>query len=115
MKFLIKLIETRKEQWSKIIESSHGKIPVVIEWGSTYIITPLLKQNKFLFPEEFTFFDFSQVIRRKLQLNDRQTVSFFFSSNKFFRTGKSMKQIYEEWKDWDGFLYCQYVFENKKY
>ena len=52
-------------------------------------------------------------IRKKLQLSEKQSITFFFANkNKLFTTDKTMKQIYDEWKDKDGFLYCNYVNEN---
>ena len=99
-------------QSSKIIENNFGKIPVIIERSSSEKVLPELEQTKYLFPEDFTFLDFSQVMRKKLHLGEHQTVSFFFENKKLYHSGRLLKEIYQENKDKDGFLYCLYAFEN---
>ena len=95
------------------MSNNSGKIPVIIEKYEREHDLPDLKQTKYLFPNEFTFFDFSQIIRKKLILPESQTISFFFSNGKLYQSTKTMREIYEENKDADGFLYCQYTCENR--
>ncbi len=77
-----------------------------------------------MIPIEFTFRQFQTVIRKKLSLPKTAAFYIFFSNNKLYANGKlftqksiinlekSIKQIYEEARDQDGFLYCKYSSEN---
>ena len=106
-------LEVRIKQALKILKSNLSKIPVIIERKNGEDKIPELKQSKYLFPEDFKLHDFIMTIRKKLQLSEKQSITFFFANkNKLFTTDKTMKQIYDEWKDKDGFLYCNYVNEN---
>ena len=58
---------------------------------------------------DFTFQQFMQVIRKRLQLNKNTSLYIFFSKNKLQQNEKLMSQVYEENKDEDGFLYCKYA------
>ena len=49
------------------------------------------------------------MIRKRLALPKSTSLYIFFSNNKLQQNEKVMKQIYEENRDEDGFLYCKYA------
>ena len=64
---------------------------------------------RYLIPYDFTFQQFSQVIRKRLILEKEDALNIFFSNNKLQQKEKVMALIYDECKDEDGFLYCKYA------
>ena len=73
-------------QSRKIIANNKNKIPVIVENDPNEPNLPYLAQSKFLFPDDVKFFDFSQVVRKKMELGENQTISFFFSSGKLYQS-----------------------------
>jgi hypothetical protein len=84
--FLILSSDVRMNYSQKIFTNNKGKIPVIIEKNVNEVALPDLEQSKYLFPEEFTFFDFSQVIRKKLEIGENQTITFFFGNGKLYQS-----------------------------
>lgn len=94
------------------MEENPTKIPVVVESNKNDPYLPRLETTKFLIPKDYSFFEFSMLIRGKLSLKENQSLYFFFPNGKLYQSTKTLSEIYEENKDEDGFLYCQYTFEN---
>ncbi|CAI2381479.1 unnamed protein product [Moneuplotes crassus] len=105
----------RLAQSKKLLSKNDGKVPVIIEKyknDSTSHNLPTLSQSKFLFPGDFTYLDFLQIIRCKLSLSEKDSIFCFFKNGRLCQGTKTLKDIYNEDKDSDGFLYCSYTFEN---
>ena len=73
-------------QSRKIIANNKDKVPIIVEKDPKEPNLPALSQSKFLFPDDFTFFDFSQVVRKKMEIGENQTISFFFNNGKLYQS-----------------------------
>mmetsp|Transcript_22373 Transcript_22373/g.21558 ORF Transcript_22373/g.21558 Transcript_22373/m.21558 type:complete len:123 (+) Transcript_22373:24-392(+) len=101
--------EKRCLESAKIVEKYGERIPVVIEKSDSEENLPDLEQTKYLIPTDFSFQQFLQIIRERLKLDKNTALFIFFGDNKLKQSSKNIKQIYEECKDEDGFLYCKYT------
>ena len=73
-------------QSRKIIANNKDKVPIIVEKDPKEPNLQALSQSKFLFPDDFTFFDFSQVVRKKMEIGENQTISFFFNNGKLYQS-----------------------------
>ena len=76
--------------------------------SNSNVLTSLLR---YLIPTDFSFHQFIQVIRKRLNVREGVAIYIFFSKGKVHQNSKLMGQIYEANKDEDGFLYCKYASE----
>ena len=100
----------KREAESRSISCKYpDRVPVVCERFGDDI--PLLDKNKYLVPKELTVSQFHYVIRKRLSLRPDQTIFFYVKENIPTATA-IVGDIYEQYKDSDGFLYFVYTTEN---
>ena len=105
-----KSLEERKEEYQKVIEEHPGKIGVICEKAPQSNIVDIEK-SKYLINEEFNLTQFTSIIRKKLNM-DKEDAIFFLVKGKTTLSGNdSMIDIYNKYKDEDGFLYIAYASE----
>ena len=64
-------------------------------------------------PKSFVIGEVSTVIRRKLSLNKEQCVFLLVKDGKeLLKSNSLLEDVYEQYKDKDGFLYILYTNEN---
>jgi GABA(A) receptor-associated protein len=103
-------LNERKSNSSKIKEKYPDRIPIICEKDPSSKIKSVDK-NKYLVPNNFTVSQFSIIIRKRLELS-RDSALFLLVSGKHSITGdSSINEIYEKYKDEDGFLYITYTSE----
>ena len=108
---------TKKERLknsSNLIEKNKGQIPVICEKDEKSKMKGLLK-TKYLIKKEITVDQFIGTIRKKLQLesNDALFLLANCKNNKYAIVGTdSFGNIYDKYKDDDGFLYI--IYSNEK-
>ena len=88
-----------------------NRIPVIIEKDKNAHELPNIDKSKYLVPTDITLGQFMVIIRKKLNLNQNQTI-FFFIENTIQPTSHSMGNIYNNFANIDGFLYMKYTAEN---
>jgi GABA(A) receptor-associated protein len=99
-------IQKSKEELCKKPEC----IPIICENLSNN--TTFKKINsKYLVSKESKLCDFNFYIRKQLGLNSSENI-FLFVNKKIYLQNTLMKDIYDESKDEDGFLYINYDIEN---
>ena len=100
--------QKRKELSDSIIKKNPGKIPVILEKEATSKLDNI-KKTHYLFPENYTIFEFLDLIRKYLKLSNDEAL-FLSAKGKYNLIGeKSMGEIYKLYKDKDdGFLYVMY-------
>jgi GABA(A) receptor-associated protein len=102
--------ERRREEAANIRTKYPDRVPVIVERrpGSDM---PLLDNNKFLVPNEVTVGQLMWLIRRRMKLSaDR---AFFMYISAVIPSSSAMvSEMYDEYKDADGFLYISYSGEN---
>ena len=117
MKSSYKVEFTKKERLknsSKLIEQNKGQIPVICEKDENSKIKALLK-TKYLIKREITVDKFIGTIRKKLELESNEALFLLANckNNKYAIVGTdAMGNIYDKYKDEDGFLYI--IYSNEK-
>lgn len=97
--------EARKAEAERICEKFPGRIPVIVERTAKSTI-PELDKQKFLVPGDLTIGQFCYVIRKRMALPPEQAL-FLFVGNSLPTTGSILREMYQLYKNEDGFLYIQ--------
>jgi GABA(A) receptor-associated protein len=97
--------EKRKEEVEKQLKNHPGKIPIVVQKSKfSKIVLPESFKFKFLVPSEQTFGAFVYEVRKRLNLDAEESLFIFAKGSSIPESGKIMGDIYEKYKDEDGFL-----------
>jgi len=99
----------RKLEAERIRSKYQGRVPVIVEAGSSCIYT--LEKHKYLVPADLTIGQFLYTIRNRLVLSADKAL-FFFINNVIPPTSALMGQLDKENRDEDGFLYLVYNSES---
>lgn len=106
-------IEDRKKESDRIRIKYSDKIPIIVTKSSSANKSLVnIDRNKFLAPEDLTVGQFLTVIRKRIKVNDSESIFLFIDDNTMPPTSVSLSQIYHDHKDEDGFLYITYCSEN---
>lgn len=107
----IHTFEERFNQSLKIIQKYPYRFPIICEKNKTSINTPEIDKIKFLVPHDLTIGQFIYIIRKRLKINSDQGI-FLFINGHIPPSSCFMSELYDIYKDSDGFLYCLYSYEN---
>ena len=102
-------LEERKQQFQDIHENYPDKIPVVCQKSKRSKIKPLEK-TKYLIDCDFPVSNFEALIRGRLEMTNIDGLFFFVNKDNkklisLRISDQPMSEIYNEFKDEDGFLY----------
>ena len=67
---------------------------------------------RYLVPKDLTAYQFSFILRKRLQLPKDQSIWLFVNGKYALKADTLMQAVYERSKDKDGFLYMTYSGEN---
>ena len=104
-------LEKRKEEYQKIKSKLSSKIPIICEKDPRSLIEPISK-TKFLVNPEMTVSSFNEIIRKKLNLDAKEGIFLLVKGKNVITGNQTMQEIYEHYKDEDGFLYITYASES---
>ena len=105
--------DKRKEEVEKQLKNHPGKIPIIVQKSKTSkLVLPESFKFKFLVPPEQTFGSFMYEIRKRLKLSEEKSLFVFARKNAIPASGNTMGDIYEKFKDEDGFLKLLFCEEN---
>jgi GABA(A) receptor-associated protein len=102
--------EQRVAESKRIREKFQGRIPIIVERASGSDIAEI-DSSKFLVPGDLTVGQFVFVIRKRLILPPEKAL-FIFAGSSLPPTGALMKEVAEQFRDRDGFLYIVYSGES---
>ena len=106
----VKTLEERKQEYREIKQKNQNKIAIICEKDPRSKIVDIQK-SKFLIEKDFTFPQFSTIIRKRLKLKESDAL-FFLANGKVSLSGNdTMNDIYKNHADEDGFLYLAYSSE----
>ena len=105
-----KNFEDRKQEYQKVIEGHPGKIGIICEKAPKSKIVEIEK-TKYLINEDFNLTQFTSIIRKKLDLDKSDALFFLVNGKKSLSGNDLMIDIYNKYKDEDGFLYIAYASE----
>ena len=103
-------LQKRIDEAKRILKKYPDRIPVIVEKTGKSDI-PDIDKKKYLVPSDLTVAQFIYVIRKRISINADQAI-FIFVNNTLPVTSSIMLQIYNEYKDEDGFLYVKYSGES---
>ena len=104
-------LELRKLESSRIRSKYSQIIPVFIKkkLQCKYDID----KNKYLFPPDFTVGQLIYTIRKRIiNSSPEMALIVYFGNDKIVSASLNMEEIYDKYKNEDGFLYCTYNCEN---
>jgi GABA(A) receptor-associated protein len=85
-----------------ILDKYPNKIPIIIKLQQNSKLK--LDKYKYIVPDNFTICYFQMYIRNKMQLESDKAI-FMIIDNKLMKQSMLLSQVYELYKDTDGFLY----------
>ncbi|CAK9297167.1 unnamed protein product [Gordionus sp. m RMFG-2023] len=93
------------------VKKSHpGKIPVIIERHKNEKILPILNKYKFLIPQELTISHLLGILRNRISINSMQTIYLLIADGKSMcNLSCPIVDVYQNFRDPDGFLYMKYA------
>lgn len=102
-------IESRIQTSKKFLKKFPNRIPVLVKPGNG--VTPAIDNYKYLVPANLKVSEFVHIIRERVKLNSTKAM-FLFVNNTLPPNSSTMREIYEQHADQDGFLYVTYSLEN---
>mmetsp|Transcript_11985 Transcript_11985/g.16845 ORF Transcript_11985/g.16845 Transcript_11985/m.16845 type:complete len:120 (-) Transcript_11985:144-503(-) len=103
--------ERRKEVALRIRQKYPDRIPVIVE-KAPKSDAPEIDKKKYLVPADITVGKFVYEIRKHMKLSPEKAIFLFVNNGVLPPTAALMADIYERYKDEDGFLYITYSGEN---
>ena len=97
----------RKELSESLIKENPGKIPVIFEKEETSKLEDI-KKTRYLLDKNFTVGDFLKMVRKHMKLNEGEALYLSVKAKYNLTSEKVMGDIYQLYKDNDGFLYIMY-------
>ncbi len=95
-----------------IKEKYPDKIPVICEHQKLSKQQECNKKIKFLVPKEFTVGNFIYSIKNQLDISKNTSIFVFIDKHIIPRSNQSIRELYNEHRDDDMFLYIIYCEEN---
>jgi GABA(A) receptor-associated protein len=104
--------EDRINETQRIMEKYPDRIPVICERAKTASKDcPDIDKHKYLVPDDLTIGQFVYVIRKRLKLPPEKAI-FLFINGFIPPSSFLITNIYNSYRDNDGYLYINYTFEN---
>ena len=103
--------ELREKESKLIIEKNPNKVPVICEKDPNSKITEL-KKTKYLINKKLTIAQFISLLKIKLELESKDALFLLVKCKKNYNSltgNETFDQVYEKYKDSDGFLYTLYT------
>ena len=100
----------RKEEASRILSKYPDRIPIIIERSEECSDDiPVVDKKKYLVPNDITTGQFTYIIRKRIELEPEKAIFLFAGEDYTIPPSSSLiSEIYNNFKDEDGFLYLAY-------
>jgi GABA(A) receptor-associated protein len=96
---------------SKSLNSRYPlRVPIIL-YPSTKE-QPDIKKNKYLVPVDINVSQFMYVIKKYIKINSEEAIFIFTSNNTLVPNSWTIKELYDQHKKEDNFLYLYYSIEN---
>ena len=102
--------EKRRNESTRILLKYPNRIPIICERSRDSNIAKI-DRNKYLVPSNLNIGQFLYIIRKRIKLSPESSL-FIFINNSLPSTSKLIKNLYENEKDDDGFMYILYKEES---
>jgi GABA(A) receptor-associated protein len=104
--------ETRIKYSVALLKKYPDRIPVIIRRNPNDKILRDIDREKYLIPKNLRVSEIHNIIRKKITLDSKQALFIFAGSGVLVPMNKVIEEIYNEYKNDDGFLYIVYTAEN---
>ncbi|CAD8193398.1 unnamed protein product [Paramecium octaurelia] len=102
-------LEDRKKRVQEQLAKYPEMIPIIVEKIPGCKL-PQLQKVKFLVNSSFSFNEFKNTIKKKLNLDEKTSTLFMYCGKNLMNEHDKLKNIYDQYKDpEDGFLYLHYA------
>ncbi|CAD8094250.1 unnamed protein product [Paramecium primaurelia] len=102
-------LEERKKRVQEQLAKYPEMIPIIVEKIPGCKL-PQLQKVKFLVNSSFSFNEFKNTIKKKLNLDEKTSTLFMYCGKSLMNEHDKLRNIYDQYKDPDdGFLYLQYA------
>jgi GABA(A) receptor-associated protein len=98
-------------QSKKLIEKYPNKIPIIVKKYDKEKNLPNINKSKYIVPKEMNFTNFIYIIRKRINLSSEKAI-FITINDKLCPSNDTIGEIYDNYKNDDGFLYMNYSSEN---
>jgi len=102
--------EKRAKESALIRQKYPERVPIIVEKVKSSSV-PQIDKIKYLTPKDLSVSQFVYVIRKRIKLSEQEAIFLFIDGN-IPCSSSYLGQVYEEFKDEDGFLYINYTNEN---
>lgn len=103
--------EKRFSETLKLKEKHPNSVPVIIEKSDNSDV-PDIDETKFISPSDLTIGQFLIILRKKIKIYQMQALFLFVNNETVPSTKQTLGELYNKYKDVDGFLYITYAAEN---
>lgn len=105
--------DARQKEAAQLLRTHPRMIPTIIESATTGQSLPQNKYfpSRFLIPGMYTFHEFTQVLRRRFQLDPADSIVLTVQGTVVPAMEQTMQKIYERYRAEDLFLYVTYTRE----
>jgi hypothetical protein len=105
--------EDRIKKSKVLLEKYPDKIPVILEKSKKDKLLSNSVKNKLLVSQDMTITTILQLIKKNLKINEHMAIYIMVSDKNIMLSGSySISEIYNNYKNNDGFLYLEYCSEN---
>lgn len=102
----------RYNESRKVIEKYPGRVPLICERASSSMRDcPYIDKNKYLVPRDLTIGQFIYVIRKRMHLKPEKAL-FLFMNGIIPPSTSMIGDLYDYYKETDGYMYITYSLEN---
>jgi GABA(A) receptor-associated protein len=104
--------QDRLDEAIRVLNKYPDRIPIICERSSAATRDcPIIDKRKYLVPSDLTMGQFMYVIRKRLYMPPEKSL-FLFVKKTIPSTTNLIKEVYDKYKDDDGYLYISYAQEN---
>jgi GABA(A) receptor-associated protein len=103
-------LEEMQNESSRIRSKYPDRIPIIVERAKGSNISDIDK-NKYLCPVDLSIHAFMYTIRKRINIKSEQAI-FLFIQGKLHPSNITMGDLYNDYVDETGFLFCVYSGEN---
>ncbi len=105
--------QQRVEESSRMLKKYPSRRPIICDRSSHHNKDiPTLDKRKYLVPDDCTIGDFMYVIRKRIKIPPEKSIFLFIADMNMVPISKTINEVYDEYKDDDGFLYITFAGES---
>ena len=100
--------DQRKKESDRITAKYPNKCLIVVEKSDSSNV-PDVQKKKWIVKEDLTFGQYVHLVKKNITLDNPKDILIFFVANSYLpRISDTIGEVYQQYKDKDGFLYVSY-------